>query len=779
MTPEIKQILMDAYKNGRDSLGFSHEMSVQAALQMTDALGVTVSEADVLAVVAPKLAAEPVAVLVAGRYEGFLAVAMRAHSRGQRVLPIQVGAKNPTMKWKGTAIDTDSNEQWAEHSKQWIRELAEQYPDAAACVLAKPYEYCFIDEDASDELRRGYEAFAGEPFPPTFTTESQPNHRQSHWLQTDATRACRNIAQENGLIFSFRQHNLYVLSEGAPHPKGGFYRIVDNTAAVPMPDKLVEYMRRLRDEAKATAPKPKEWQPDSDNASTRPSLNDGLVYGEGERNNRLSQYLYHRWVLECCDEDELRHDAYIFNETKLSPSLDDDEVEQTIDGKLGLKQRGTDVLTNGDLIAYANPDEPVTAEPDDEPEFEYLSLQERINKLLSENKTNEDVLELARINELIAKSHKTIAQEVGDWRAQFRSVGEMEQGPILMIVERFLPEGTCFIGATPASGKTLVGLALAKAICTGTPLFNKPEFAVSRAHPVIYLIPETGDRAFRTRCEAFRIPDSDMFLARTISMGASLQLSSPGLLEAVRKLNPVIFLDTATRFSESRDEKSASENKQLVDDVTQLRAAGAVCVVLLHHATKASKKEEMTLENMLRGTSDLGAMCDTAYGLKKDDFLYRGGGGPLEIDVQNLKPRDIINPAPPFRLAATYKRPGEALPVSHINETGDFRFVDLSNPVPAELDESEKEKLPENRAKFEVCQRAKTLIDNAYKQGEVLSKHQLATMLGISARLKTEILTGAESRPWICRPGPNRSVLFYPLSARRKDGSIAEPEKVD
>lgn len=86
--------------------------------------------------------------------------------------------------------------------------------------------------------------------------------------------------------------------------------------------------------------------------------------------------------------------------------------------------------------------------------------------------------------------------------------------------------------------------------------------------------------------------------------------------------------------------------------------AGAKAVVAAHHAPKNFSKEGvMTLENMLRGTGDIGAMVATAWGIKQLD------AGKNVIHIENLKARDF-EPCGPFQIIG---RP-------YINEEGDFRI---------------------------------------------------------------------------------------------------------
>jgi hypothetical protein len=267
-----------------------------------------------------------------------------------------------------------------------------------------------------------------------------------------------------------------------------------------------------------------------------------------------------------------------------------------------------------------------------------------------------------------------------NWRQHLRSVTELEKGEIKMLVKGFLPEGTTFIGGLPGEGKTWLALSIAKALTSGKNFLGREDFTVPEILPVLYLIPEVGGRAFRKRCEKFHIPDdSNLFLCRTISEGATLQLDDPIILEAVRTMKPVVFLDTVVRFNQSADENAAAQNKMLVDSIIGLRQAGARSVIGLHHSTKAMRKDGISLESVLRGTGDLAACCDAVYGLLRDDTMYAKNTGPNEIEVECAKARDFDAPIP-FRIAASRRTNENVIGiapglVSNIDETGDFIVV--------------------------------------------------------------------------------------------------------
>jgi hypothetical protein len=217
---------------------------------------------------------------------------------------------------------------------------------------------------------------------------------------------------------------------------------------------------------------------------------------------------------------------------------------------------------------------------------------------------------------------------------------------------------------------------MVKSFTTGARFLGK--YKPEKIFPVLYLIPESSGRAFKMRCKAFGIPDDPhRFLCRTISDGVTLLLDDPIVLKAVQEMKPIVFLDTMIRFSESKDENSSAENQAVAKNVLALRAAGAVSVIGLHHATKAFAEGEITLEACLRGTGDIAALCDSVYALRRDRAVFDNGNGPEELDVACVKDRDIKNPPKPFRIAARYIK-NDGTRASFIDETGDFHLIESS-----------------------------------------------------------------------------------------------------
>ncbi len=338
---------------------------------------------------------------------------------------------------------------------------------------------------------------------------------------------------------------------------------------------------------------------------------------------------------------------------------------------------------------------------------------------------NQIVSEVSDLAEFLRKD----AGPEQDWRALFKSRHEMEQGDLPFLIDEILPEGIGFIGGLAFTGKTWLALSIAKALTTGRLFLNR--WRVPEKVAVLYLVPEAGEKSFRARLDRLGMPD-DLFLCRTIKDGL-LRLDDPRLLAAVKALRSAVILDTAIRFSQAKDENSATENQALMDAFCRLIKGGAKAVLGLHHSAKSTASvEEMTLENVLRGTGDLGAMADVVYGLKCVDQEKN------EIRVQCVKARD-------FECTAPFHITGQPF----INELGDFVITTEPGAAAATKRRSEIDTL-----------------------GDIISAHPWETQrtivrLGVEAGIHKsraeELLKASRDVPWVKKDGPRGAILYGPL----------------
>jgi hypothetical protein len=498
-----------------------------------------------------------------------------------------------------------------------IAQWAKENPHYNCAVVGKPDGLWLFDCD-DQEILDEYEMFEGAI--QTYKVRSVSGGTHLYFRSNDASRQMGNIGGKDEFgreTWSARANNRYVISAGSvAHP--------NNDPTQP----LVAYKAIDPKAAVIEAPDSfikflKEKQAETANRKSI-TVESGRVL-EGGRNNYLTVKAGHLRAAGA-NSEEIESALSRINDEVCSPPLDSDEVH-TISVSIGSKPYRDETVIIGNNPAGFIAD-----------------------------------------------------KSAPNWRQHLRSVTELDEGDIKMLVNGFLPEGNTFIGGLPGEGKTLLALSIAKALTTGKNFLGRDNFTVPEIVPVLYLIPEVGGRAFRKRCEKFNIPDdSNLFLCRTISEGATLQLDDPIILEAVRTMKPVVFLDTVVRFNQSGDENSSAQNKALVDSIIGLRQIGARAVIGLHHSTKAMRKEGISLESVLRGTGDLAACCDAVYGLLRDDAVYQKGFGPNEIAVECAKARDYDAPTP-FRVAASRRVDSTVIGiapgiVSNIDEFGDLQVI--------------------------------------------------------------------------------------------------------
>jgi hypothetical protein len=230
--------------------------------------------------------------------------------------------------------------------------------------------------------------------------------------------------------------------------------------------------------------------------------------------------------------------------------------------------------------------------------------------------------------------------------------------PLNFAIEGFLQcEAATLLAGLSGDYKTWIALSVSKALLDeSTELWNT--FTIRhKAERIVYLIPESSRGPFRYRLETMRLMpyvSSGRLLVRTLSKGPAPLLQDPRILAVTPGTH--VFLDTAVRFM-TGDENSAHDNARgLATDIFQLLGASARSVIAIAHSPKSFAKDGyMSLENMVRGSGDIGATFATAWGVRKlpGDIAH----------IQNIKPRDF-EPCRPFQLAA---RP-------YLADLGDFKL---------------------------------------------------------------------------------------------------------
>jgi hypothetical protein len=114
--------------------------------------------------------------------------------------------------------------------------------------------------------------------------------------------------------------------------------------------------------------------------------------------------------------------------------------------------------------------------------------------------------------------------------------------------------------------------------------------------------------------------------------------------------NAVVIIDTAVRFIQG-DENSSADMRVFANSIFRLAEIGAAAVVVLFHSGKTTKEQpELTLENAMRGSGELGAFVTCCWAtrlqLGEDEDEYRA-----KSYLRNVKPRDFE--AKPFEVIGT------------------------------------------------------------------------------------------------------------------------------
>jgi len=207
-----------------------------------------------------------------------------------------------------------------------------------------------------------------------------------------------------------------------------------------------------------------------------------------------------------------------------------------------------------------------------------------------------------------------------DWRTLFHTREEVLQcPPPTFLIDQFLArEAICAIAAPVAQRKSLIALNIARSLCTGEPLFGSLR-VMNRPSRVLYLCPEMGLVSLSDRIRRIGLGSclGETLFLRSMNMRTLELLDIPdAALDGA-----VLIIDTAIRFL--KGDENSSEDMQVFSDTLfaiQRRQGPAGAIVALYHSPKATKDaSELTLENCLRGSGELGAAITDAHGTRLQD----------------------------------------------------------------------------------------------------------------------------------------------------------------
>jgi len=188
--------------------------------------------------------------------------------------------------------------------------------------------------------------------------------------------------------------------------------------------------------------------------------------------------------------------------------------------------------------------------------------------------------------------------------------------PSFLIKGLLQDQGTTFIHGLSGHGKTMLLMSIMRALLSGRPLFGCKEFEVVRkVDRILYLTPEIQLGQARLRLKLFELTEyvkSKQLLVRTLTEGPAPDLLDPDILMAAR--GAVVVIDTAVRFMEGKESASEDNRDGLAAKCFRLLEAGALIVLGTHHSPKSfADAKHMSLENMSRGSGDIGGMLSGAF----------------------------------------------------------------------------------------------------------------------------------------------------------------------
>lgn len=385
----------------------------------------------------------------------------------------------------------------------------------------------------------------------------------------------KSIAWQDGeLSGDIRCATGYVMAEGSVHPSGATYEAL----GLFTPANIVavpDYVRTVPPAIRTGLPGMPNAAVEDDGGDITMARNNHMVHLLGGARARGA------------DDEEIRAHAIALNEKRMVPPLEEGELERIIQNvcRYPVPDLGPEVLIGG-----------------------------------------------RKAGEVEARK-----KETDPW-AKYHTTDEvLNARPVTFLIDEFLTEDAITVIAAPvAQRKSIIALNVVHALVTGEHLFG--HFAVKKTPArVLYLCPEMGIQSFSARLKSIGLAP---YLGRTLF--CTTMASDPFDLKdlsAAELKGSVVVLDTAIRFLKGGDESSAAEMSVFAATVFRLIKDGAASVLMLHHSKKGtSEASELTLDNVMRGSGELGAFVASVWATRlqdgKDEYK-------TPSYLENVKKRDF------------------------------------------------------------------------------------------------------------------------------------------
>jgi len=239
-------------------------------------------------------------------------------------------------------------------------------------------------------------------------------------------------------------------------------------------------------------------------------------------------------------------------------------------------------------------------------------------------------------------------------------------------------QGVGFIGGTPKSLKSWIGLDLAVAVASATPCLG--HFQVRRAGPSLVYLAEDRADVVRERIEALAkargllLGSLDVLVITTPAIRLDLADHCARLEATLAAHRPrLLLLDPFVRLHRA-DENSAQEVAAILASLRELQRRHHLAITVVHHTRKSGGSRQPG--QTLRGSGDFHAWADSAIYLTHDKAGLKltieqraaPAPEPLYIRLANQPPHPVITrpevgstPSLQDRILQTLKRSSEPI----------------------------------------------------------------------------------------------------------------------